>query len=300
MTDLSIIIVNWNTRDLLKECLASIFRHQPDFSLQVIVVDNASGDGSREMIRQDFSSVQLIENLDNFGYVVANNQGGHVAMGRFLLFLNPDTLVRAGTLAGAVAFMEQHPEAGVMGCRTLNADGSLQATAFAFPNQLRVFAYVLGLNRIFKLSRFTDHSLLRTADYVQGSFLIIKKELFNDCSGFDERFFIYADEVDLCMRVKEKGFMIYYYPGISISHYGGGSGRNSLVLLGHFIDSHIALYKKYRSPREEQKLLRAMRSALRLRFFLEAVFSPRRFRGRKKAMKELLRDLPLAHAGKNA
>ena len=143
MTDLSIIIVNWNTRDLLKECLASIFRHQPDFSLQVIVVDNASGDGSREMIRQDFSSVQLIENPDNFGYVVANNQGGHVAKGRFLLFLNPPPPRRP--LAGAVAFMEQRLRSRRHGLPDLERERIVAGHGLGFSEPAQGFRLCVGI-----------------------------------------------------------------------------------------------------------------------------------------------------------
>jgi GT2 family glycosyltransferase len=298
MTNLSIIIVSWNTQDLLNACLASIFQFQPAFPLQVIVVDNDSGDGSPEMVQRHFPAVCLLKNTVNLGFAAANNQGARAAAGRFLLFMNPDTQVHPGTLAGAVAFMEQHSEAGVMGCRTVNPNGSLQATAFDFPDKLRIFAYVAGLNRFFKISRFTDHSDLRNPDYVQGSFLIIKKELYDACGGFDERFFLYAEEVDLCMRVRAEGFKVYYYPDISITHYGGGSGRNSLVGLGHFIKSHIGLYQKYRPLREEQKLRRVLRSALRLRYFLELVVSPLHFRKRNRSIKKLLRDLPVTAAEK--
>jgi GT2 family glycosyltransferase len=227
----------------------------------------------------------------NYGFAVANNQGAKAATSPLLLFLNSDTRVHPNTLDGAVAFMQQHPEAGVMGCRTLNSNGSLQATAFAFPGKVRIFAYVSGLNRFFKLSRFSNHSTLCTPDYVQGSFLIIKKEIFEKCGGFDELFFLYAEEIDLCLRVKASGLVIYYYPDISITHHGGGSGRNSLACLGHFIKSSIGLYQKYRPHQEEKKLRQVLKSALRLRFFLELVFSPLNFRARKKDIKSLWQDL---------
>jgi GT2 family glycosyltransferase len=291
MCELSIIIVNWNTRQLLNDCLNSIYSLPQDLLFESIVIDNNSSDGSRELLLREFPAVRLIANPANSGYPAANNQGAKAAAGRYLLFLNPDTLVHPGTLAGAVAFMEQHPEAGIMGCRTVNPDGSLQATAFAFPGKLRIFAYVSGLNRFFKISRFTDHSILRTPDYVQGSFLIIKKEIFNERGGFDDRFFLYAEEVDLCLRVKAAGFMIYYYPAVSITHHGGGSGRDSLAALGHYIKSNIGLYQKHRPQREEKKVRRVLRIALGLRYFLEGFFSPRSFRKRKKAIEQLWHEL---------
>lgn len=284
MNNLSIIIVNWNTRCLLRECLDAIKKNQPFFAYETIVVDNASEDDSVATIKNEYPGIRVIENQVNYGFAAANNQGANAAAATLLLFLNSDTRVHPGTLAGAVSFMEQHPEAGVMGCRTFNRNGSLQATAFAFPGKLRIFAYVSGLNRIFKLSRFTDHSALCTPDYVQGSFLIMRKEVFEKCGGFDDSFFLYFEEIDLCLRVKALGLSIYYNPNISITHYGGGSGKNSLAGLGHFMESSIGLYQKYRSPREEKKLRRALKSALRLRLFLELFFSPLDFFARKKTI----------------
>ena len=271
MNTLSIIIVNWNTRELLRECLDSIKKNQPHFTYETIVVDNASADGSVAVIKNEYPGIRILENRVNDGFAAANNHGAKAASAPLLLFLNPDTRVHPGTLAGAVSFMEHHHEAGIMGCRTLNPNGSLQASAFAFPGKLRLFAYVSGLNRIFKLSRFTNHSTLCTPDYVQGSFLIIRKDVFEKCGGFDESFFLYAEEIDLCLRVKEMGLVIYYYPAIVISHHGGGCGRNSLIGLGHFIKSSIGLYQKYRGQQEE-KLRRALKSALRLRFFRDSFF----------------------------
>ena len=287
MYNLSVIIVSWNTHELLHSCLSSIFQNGPAFSLQVIVVDNASSDGSREMVQKEFPAASLLENPANLGFAAASNQGAKAAAAPLLLFLNPDTQVHSGTLEGAVSFMEQHPEAGLMGCRTFNGDGSFQATAFAFPGKLRIFAYVSGLNRIFKLSRFTDHSALCTPDYVQGSFLVMPKEVFEKCGGFDDSFFLYFEEIDLCLRLKAAGLAVYYYPGISITHQGGGSGGNSPAGLGHFMKSSIGLYQKYRPPREEKKLRRALKSALRLRLLLEAIFSPLDFFARKKAIDAL-------------
>jgi hypothetical protein len=296
MNILSVIIVSWNTRDQLCDCLDSIFCGRPDFELDVIVVDNASDDGSREMVRREFPRVRLIENKENAGFAAACNRGADSAAGRFLLFLNPDTLVQPGTLAGALAFMEGHPEAGIMGCRTLNPDGSLQASAFAFPTPLRAFAVVTGLNRFLKLSSFTDHSVLSTPDYVQGSFLMIGKKLFDDCGRFDDRFFLYAEEVDLCLRVRAAGFKTYYFPGVAITHRGGGSSRDSLAALGHHVRSLMLLYRKYRPPADEERMRRALKSALRSRTVLEAVFSPRKFRSRRDILKRMRLELPPAGA----
>lgn len=291
MNALSIVIVNWNALGLLRECLDSIRENPPPFACETIVVDNASGDGSASSVAREYPWARLIANPRNLGFAAACNQGARAASAALLVFLNPDARVHAGTLAGAASFMDGHPEAGIMGCRTLNPDGSPQASAFAFPGKLRIFAYVAGLNRFFKLSRFTDHSTLSTPDYVQGSFLAVRREIFEKCGGFDESFFLYFEEVDLCRRVKAAGSAVYYYPGISITHHGGASGGNSPAGLGHFIASGLKLFRKYRGAREEDRLRRALRRALRLRLLLGFIRSPRGFASRREALTGVLAGL---------
>ncbi len=189
MTRLSIIIVSWNTRELLGACLTSIYRHPPPAPFEVIVVDNASGDGSRERVRREFPAVRLIENPANLGFAAASNRGAAAATGSYLLFLNSDTRVHAGTLDGALSFMERHPRAGVMGCLTLDDGGSPQGTALGFPTPPRVFANISGLSRLLRFPRLRRRARRRRADYVQGSFLVIPRRVFDRCGGFDERFF---------------------------------------------------------------------------------------------------------------
>ena len=130
---LSIIIVNWNTRALLQACLSSIFRHRPGFAFEVVIVDNASRDGSPDMVRREFPGARLLENTANLGFAAASNRGAEITAGRYLLFLNSDTLIHDGTLVGAVSYMERHPGTGVIGCRTLNTDGSLPGIGPAIP-----------------------------------------------------------------------------------------------------------------------------------------------------------------------
>jgi len=286
MSVLSIIIANWNSGGLLRECLASLREFPPPFPYETIVVDNGSDDSSLRSVGDEHPGLQRIWNQANRGFAAANNQGVRLASAPLLLFLNSDTRVHAGTLDGAVAFMDRHPGVGVMGPRTLNRDGSLQATAFTFPGPLRVFAYVARLNRLFKLSRFTDHSALGNPDYVQGSFFLVRREVFEKCGGFDESFFLYAEEIDFCIRARAAGYQVVYYPGISIIHHGGGS-ISADAGLGHFIRSMIVLYRKHRTPREERRLRRALRLALRLRLWGGALFSPGRQAERKKALRPL-------------
>jgi len=265
MVDLSIVIVNWNARGLLRSCLGSIFRHPPQAAFEVIVVDNASSDGSPEMVRGEFPAVMLKVNAANLGFAAANNLGSRLASGRFLLFLNSDTEVHAAALSGSLAYMEGHPGTGAMGCRTLNPDGSLQNSAFAFPTCLRIFAHVSGLNRFAKLPR--RHARRFHPDYVQGSFLIVARSVFARHGGFDERFFLYGEEVDLCLRLRASGLSIDYHPDLSITHHGGGSSRNSPQRLGHFADSCLLLFREHRSAAQARRLRQVIQAALAVRRF---------------------------------
>ncbi|MCX6555421.1 MAG: glycosyltransferase family 2 protein [Candidatus Aminicenantes bacterium] len=279
---LSIVIASWNTRALLHACLASIFRHPPPFKFEVIIVDNASGDGSPEMVRAEFPAARLKKNHANLGFAAACNLGAGMASGRYLLFLNSDTRVRKATLSGAVAYMESHPGTGIMGCQTLNPDGSLQATALAFPTLTRILANVSGLSDLRGLSRRRAKTSRRPFDYVQGSFLVIAKSVFERCGGFDESFFLYGEDVDLCLRVRAAGLSIGYDQETSIVHHGGGSSKNLASRLAYLISGCNLLYKKYRQGPQIKKLATFTKSALRLRLLAEHAFSILNFRARKR------------------
>lgn len=287
MVDLSIVIVNWNTCGLLRACLASIFRHPPRTPFEVIVVENASGDRSAEMVRGEFPGVLLKVNAANLGFAAASNLGSRMAAGRFLLFLNPDTEVHASTLSGALSFMELHPGTGVLGCRTLNPDGSLQSSAFAFPTCPRIFAHVSGLSRLGKLPRRREHSRFSHPDYVQGSFFFVRKSVFEKSGEFDETFFLYGEEVDLCQRLRRAGLRIDYDPDLSITHHGGASTRNSALHLGYFVTSCLYLFQKHRSEAHVRRLLRAVKAALAIRIFQELVLAPLNFKKRGKNIRTL-------------
>jgi GT2 family glycosyltransferase len=279
---LSIVIASWNTQALLFACLASIFQYPPPFAFEVIIVDNDSSDGSPDMVRAEFPGVRLIINHANLGFAAACNLGAGMASGYYLLFLNSDTLVQRGTLGGAVAYMEKHPGTGIMGCRTLNADGSLQGTALGFPTAARIFANVSGLSRFGKVYRLRHHLPRRDFDYIQGSFIVIAKNIFERCGRFDERFFLYGEDVDLCLRVRAAGLSIGYDPETAIIHHGSGSSKNTAPRLSHFIPGCIMLYRKYRKAPQVNLLTRFIKSALVMRFFTEAIFSILNIKGGKR------------------
>lgn len=236
--DLSIIIVNWNTRDLLARCLTSLYAgpsFAPFVAFETFVVDNASTDGSAAMVRERFPWVRLIENRENVGFARANNQairesGACPAPGRrsrYLLLLNPDTEVRSGALEALVRFMDEHPEAGAAGARLLNPDGSLQPSCSPFPTLGREFWRLFHLDAFRPLAHYNmarwDPKAPRTVDAVQGACIILRWEALEQVGLLDEDYFIYTEEVDLCYRLRRTGWQVYWAPEAAVIHYGGQS-----------------------------------------------------------------------------
>ncbi|HQA64130.1 MAG TPA: glycosyltransferase family 2 protein [bacterium] len=232
-TKITIIIVSWNVRELLTECLKSIF-NQPlvaSGAVEVFVVDNASGDGSTEMVKNDFSEVNLIANQENLGFAKANNQALKRAKGEYILILNPDTKLPSNSLAQALEFMTNRQTIGIMGCQLLNSDGSVQPSIRRLPTWWPIFLLLIKAPKIFKNIKAVNHYLATDFDYsteqeveqVMGAFMLIKKEVFDKVGLFDEKFFIWFEEVDLCRRVRQAGYKIWYTPNLKIIHYGGAS-----------------------------------------------------------------------------
>ncbi len=261
---LSIIIVNWNTRDLLAACLESIERSLlsgdgigagPE--TEIIVVDNGSTDGTVEMLRRDYPNVRLIENRENVGFARANNQGLAASRGRYLLLLNTDAFLRGPALARLVRFMDEHPEAGVVGPRLYFGDGTLQRSCYAFPTLATEFYGAVGLDRLFPRSRlfgryrlgYWDMRDVREVDVVMGACLMARREVFEQIGGLDERFFMYSEEVDWCYRARQAGWRIYYVPQAEATHLWGGTSRvlpvQTLVQLYH---SRLLFFRKHYGP----------------------------------------------------
>ena len=244
MVDVSIIIINWNTKQLLQDCLESVYEQAGDadsngVNYEVIVVDNASTDGSKEMIKSCFPNVVLIENDKNRGFAAANNQGIAVAGGRYVLLLNSDTIVLGDCLAKITGFADANPRAGVVGCRVLNPDRSLQPTCFMFPSVLNMLlssTYLYKLfpgNRFFGRERMTwwDRNDVREVDVVTGCFMLVRREAIEKVGFMDERFFMYAEETDWCYRFKTSGWKVMFSPVGEIIHYGGQSSRQVPVAM---------------------------------------------------------------------
>jgi GT2 family glycosyltransferase len=229
--DVSILVVNWNTRELLRQCLQSIYRETRSITFEVIVVDNASSDGSAAMIESEFRQVRLIANLDNRGFAAANNQGIAIAAGRYILLLNSDTVVLEQAIDKSVAFADQFSDTAVTGCRVLNVDRSLQSSCFMFPSLLNFLLHATYLYRLFPRNRFFgreqmswwDRNDSREVDVVTGCYMLVRRDAIDSVGPMDERFFMYAEETDWCYRFKAEGWKCRFTPDAEIIHVGGGS-----------------------------------------------------------------------------
>lgn len=233
MKDLSIIIVNWNTRDLLERCLRDVYQNSRNLDFEVIVVDNASTDDSLTMLACNFPQVKVIKNPNNAGFSAANNRGIQVAQGRYYLLLNTDAFVHPGTLESMVKFMDERPEAGVAGCRLYYADGSPQRSCTSFPTLRTELFQVLWLDRLFPRSRLFGHYWLSYWDYnsvhevdsVIGACMMLRRDAVDKVGLLDEGYFMYSEEVDLCYRMKQAGWKVLYTPQATATHIWGGTSK---------------------------------------------------------------------------
>ncbi len=258
--DLSVIIVNYNTRDLLRDCLKSVLASEGNLELQVIVVDNGSLDGSPDMVRQEYPEVQLIASDINGGYAYANNLGIHHATGRYVLLLNPDTVLPPTALDSTLSFLETHPEVGVVGPKLVLADGSLDlACRRSFPTLEIALYRLLGLSKRYPSSpRFNRYNLgyldpdqLSEVDSVVGAFMMMRREALEQAGLLDERFFAFGEDLDLCYRIKvEQGWKVYYNPAVVVTHYKGQAMKQRTVpMTMHFYRAMWLFHQKHYARR---------------------------------------------------
>lgn len=226
---LSIIIVSWNTHDLLKACLDSIYAYPPQDPFEVWVVDNASTDGSPAMVRENFPQVRLVENTENVGFAGGNNQAIRQSTGEYVLLLNPDTEVRPEALDSLVQFMDARPDVGAAGSRLIDPDGSLQTSCSPSPTLLREFLRLFHVPGIPSDGTYDMHAwsldVPRPVDVIQGASLIVRRSVLDQVGLLDETYFIYSEEVDLCLRIQRAGWRLYWVPRSQVVHYGGQSTR---------------------------------------------------------------------------
>lgn len=231
--DISIVIVSWNTSDVLRNCLQSVYKQAGAASFEVTVIDNSSSDGSCEMLKREFPQVILIKNSENRGFAAANNQGMAVSKGRYVLLLNSDTIILDNAIAKTISFADTHPEAAVVGCKVLNPDRSLQPTCFMFPsivNMLLSSSYLYKLfprSRIFGRERMTwwDRGDVREVNVVTGCFMLVRRKAIDQVGMMDEQFFMYGEETDWCYRFKKAGWKVMFAPVGEIIHLGGQSSH---------------------------------------------------------------------------
>ncbi len=240
---LSIIITSWNTRDLLRSSLQSIYRFPPSMPFETIVVDNASHDGSAEMVRDEFPAVQLIKNSVNTGYAQGNNIGFAASKGEFVLLLGSDTEVIEGTIQTMANVLASRPDVGIVSSRLLSPDGSLQYSCKKFPtvgDAVAMYCSLHMLNREYLMWDF-KHDVQREVDQPDATAVMIKRTALSDFI-FDERFSILYNDVDLCQRIKQNGWKILFTPDATVIHHGSQSTKQASPEIRLVMYQNILLY----------------------------------------------------------
>ena len=269
--NLSIVIVNWNTCELLEQCLSSIFSHPPGGDFEVWVVDNASRDGSREMVQNQFPLVHLLANGSNSGFAHANNQALRKACGKYILLLNPDTVVMPGALDRLLRFMDENPGAGMAGPRLLNPDLTLQDSCYPRPTLFREFWRMFHLESIrhqgtYPMDRWSLEEC-REVDVIKGACLILRCDTLYQVGFLDEDYYIYSEEVDLCYRLQQARWRLYWVPQAQVIHYGGQSTQQvAPEMFLRLYQSKILYFRKHygRVAVQIYKLILYLASFLRL------------------------------------
>lgn len=259
--DLSIIIVSYNTRSTTRKCLEVLECHRPTRSFEVILVDNASTDGSADMVERDFPWVRLVRLSSNKGFAGGNNEGIRRSAGRYVLLLNSDAFVGESVIDSSIEYMEKNPSIGVLGCTLTGEDGSMQASARMLPCITNKVLSLTGLAKRFPRSRifgrvdytWWDHSHPLKVGWVVGAYFLIRREVLERVGMLDERYFLYFEEVDFCRAVATAGWDVVYYPHARVVHLGGQSivtsGKNvsssGRQLIEHRIKSELRYYRKW-------------------------------------------------------
>src|SRR4030042_3303383 len=286
MLDLSIIIVSYNTKKLLEDCLYSIKENIGRINYEVIVVDNNSLDGSVELVKSMISEMplELIEPRENLGFGKANNLGMKRSKGKYILLLNSDTVIKKPFMKEMMTWMDKHPKVAVTSCALRNADSTLQGTGGYFPTLPKIFAWMFFIEDIPFLDKLIkpfhpmhSHSFFYKGtsffekegerDWVTGAFFLMRKEVMDEMGIFDPDYFMYTEEVDLCFRLKKKGWKVWYLPRWSIIHYGGASSTSEFPILSEY--KGIKIFYQKRMPRWQYPFLRLfLKMGALIRIFL--------------------------------
>jgi GT2 family glycosyltransferase len=280
---LSIVIVNYNVKNLLKKCLKSIFKYEKEIEFEVIVIDNNSNDHSQSMLKRDFPQVKLIENKRNLGFSKACNQGIKESRGRYILLLNPDTELTPGGFKKMIEFMDSRPEVGICGPKMMDQQGNLQFSCRSFPSYLTAISSSQSiLHKIFPenflsqkyLLKEKNHSQIMEVDWVSGSCLLTKREMLEKIGLLDERFYMYVEDVDLCYRAKKSGFSVFYFPQVLVIHHiGKSTQKRKLTMLVEHHQSMYYFYRKHYNPNAFLKGIVFLSIWVRLFFVMGMKFS---------------------------
>jgi N-acetylglucosaminyl-diphospho-decaprenol L-rhamnosyltransferase len=288
LKDLSVVILNYNTRDELRVCLQALQPEVSALDAEVFVVDNASSDGSAEMVAAKFDWVRLIRSPRNGGFAYGNNLALRQATGKAVLLLNPDTLMPPSGLAALLDALRRHPEAGIVGPKLLRADGSMHlACRRSFPTPSVAFSRLTGLSRWFQHSprfgrynlTFVDPDLAIEVDSVCGACMLVRREVIERVGLLDERFFMYGEDLDWCMRARQAGWTVRYEPQIVVHHQHGAASRQRALRTNiHFFHAMDLFYRKHYIQRYHPVLTGVVRTsiyaALGLAIFRTLMTSP--------------------------
>lgn len=249
--ELSIVIVNYNTKELTLKCLRSVFASQTNYEYEVFVVDNASKGDDVEVFKKEFPQAIVISAKKNFGFAGGNNIALRQAQSKYILLLNSDTEVQPDTLNKSIQYMDAHSQVGAMSCKVLLPDGSLdKACRRKFPNPWNSFLRLFGMRKFSNYNFFGDLNQIQEVDAVAGAFIMVRKEAIDKVGLLDEEYFMYGEDLDWCWRIKEAGYKIMYVPESSITHFKYGSSR--LVPFKMIRSAHNAMKIFYRKHYAEQ------------------------------------------------
>lgn len=254
---LSIIVLNYNTKDLLRDCLNSLKKVKSEVAFEVIVVDNGSIDQSVQMVSEEFSWAKLIKNKHNLGFAAGNNRAKKLVKGKYVLFLNSDTVVKSGALKKTTDYLDKHHEVGAMTCRLEMPGGKLDPDSRrSFPTPWNALTHFSGLGSLFPHSKIFSkyryghivENKIQEVDVIQAAFFLTRKDLLDEVGWFDEDYFLDGEDIDLCWRIRQKGYKIVYYPKVSIVHIKKGSkgkSKRSKQTVVSGITSMEIFYKKH-------------------------------------------------------
>jgi GT2 family glycosyltransferase len=234
---ISVVIVSWNAKAFLLKCIDSIISQRGADSLEIVVVDNASKDGSPEAVKANYPQVKLIANDDNYGFAKANNIGIRVTTGDYLFLINSDVVVSEGCFAKTMRYMDEHPEIGMLGPKIVGQDGNVQRSCMGYPSLWSVLCRALALDSLFPRSKlfgshlltYWDHNDTRPVEVINGCFWVVRRTAMEQVGLLDERFFIYAEDIDWSKRFNEGGWQVVFFSEAEALHYGGASSSNAPI-----------------------------------------------------------------------